>query len=58
MYFSDLHFQVAEQVKFLNKNSVHIGIGTPNRIKTLIENGKYCFIYIGKLVEDSVETIS
>lgn len=31
------HFKLDEQVKYLKKNVVHLGIGTPNRILKLIE---------------------
>jgi len=33
------HFKVEEQVKLLNENVVHLAVGTPHRILTLIENG-------------------
>lgn len=33
------HFKVEEQVKYLNENVVHLAVGTPHRILTLIENG-------------------
>ncbi|KAK3749566.1 hypothetical protein QZH41_019704, partial [Actinostola sp. cb2023] len=32
------HFKFDEQVKFLASHSVHIGIGTPNRILKLLQN--------------------
>ncbi|XP_053562031.1 protein CMSS1 [Bombina bombina] len=31
------HIKVAEQIKFLEKNVIHLGVGTPARIKALIE---------------------
>jgi len=31
------HFKVTEQLKYLKKNVVHLGVGTPNRILKLIE---------------------
>jgi len=32
--------QIEEQVKLLQKGVTHIGVGTPGRIGTLIENGR------------------
>lgn len=34
------HLKVEEQVDFLNRQPIHIGVGTPNRIKLLVEQGK------------------
>ncbi|XP_061177331.1 protein CMSS1-like [Saccostrea echinata] len=33
------HFKIEEQQKYLSKNICHIGLGTPNRICSLIKNG-------------------
>ncbi|CDH50212.1 hypothetical protein RO3G_03958 [Lichtheimia corymbifera JMRC:FSU:9682] len=33
------HLKVEEQVDFLNRQPIHIGVGTPNRIKLLVEQG-------------------
>ncbi|XP_062577120.1 protein CMSS1-like [Saccostrea cucullata] len=33
------HFKIEEQQKYLSKNVCHIGLGTPNRICSLIKNG-------------------
>lgn len=33
------HFKLAEQAKFLNRTVIHIGVGTPNRITQLLDNG-------------------
>ncbi|KAG9339448.1 hypothetical protein JZ751_023585 [Albula glossodonta] len=37
--------QVEEQVKLLEKSVTHIGVGTPGRIKALIEKGKEACTY-------------
>lgn len=34
------HLKVEEQVDFLNRQPIHIGVGTPNRVKLLVEQGK------------------
>ena len=41
MLYFQLLCQLDEQMKFLMGSAVHIGIGTPNRIATLLENGEY-----------------
>ncbi|KAF7729860.1 cms1 ribosomal small subunit [Apophysomyces ossiformis] len=33
------HMKVEEQIYFLEKQPIHLGVGTPNRIKALIEQG-------------------
>merc|ERR1712150_255097 len=33
------HIKLAEQIKFLKSRKTHIGIGTPNRIKALLDEG-------------------
>ncbi|KAI8376043.1 U3-containing 90S pre-ribosomal complex subunit-domain containing protein [Radiomyces spectabilis] len=33
------HLKVEEQIQFLDKQAVHLGVGTPNRIKALVESG-------------------
>lgn len=33
------HFKVKDQVEFLNTTPIHIAVGTPNRIATLVEEG-------------------
>uniref|UniRef100_A0A8D0BC73 Cms1 ribosomal small subunit homolog n=1 Tax=Salvator merianae TaxID=96440 RepID=A0A8D0BC73_SALMN len=34
------HIKIQEQVKILEKSVVHVGVGTPGRIKTLIDQGE------------------
>ncbi|GAB1605253.1 protein CMSS1-like [Argonauta hians] len=33
------HFKLKDQTEFLSKTVIHIGVGTPNRINALLENG-------------------
>lgn len=33
------HFKIEEQIEFLERTPVHIGVGTPNRILALVEQG-------------------
>ena len=44
-YLIVFSFQLDEQVKYLKKNVVHLGIGTPNRILKLIEEGTCYFLF-------------
>ncbi|KAM4699840.1 LOW QUALITY PROTEIN: protein CMSS1 [Discoglossus pictus] len=46
------HIKIAEQITFLEKNVVHIGIGTPGRIKALIEKDGICLESLKYLVFD------
>ncbi|KAI7902010.1 U3-containing 90S pre-ribosomal complex subunit-domain containing protein [Cokeromyces recurvatus] len=33
------HFKIEDQIKFLEQEAIHIGVGTPNRLLTLVEQG-------------------
>ncbi|KAI8973623.1 U3-containing 90S pre-ribosomal complex subunit-domain containing protein [Mycotypha africana] len=33
------HFKIEEQIDFLGREAIHIGVGTPNRLLTLVEQG-------------------
>jgi len=46
------HLKVEDQVKFLENNRTHIGVGTPNRIQVLIENGALHLDHVKYVVLD------
>ena len=33
------HFKIEEQIDFLGREAIHIGVGTPNRLLALVEQG-------------------
>ncbi|KAI8061532.1 U3-containing 90S pre-ribosomal complex subunit-domain containing protein [Gilbertella persicaria] len=33
------HFKIEEQVEFLDREAIHLGVGTPNRLLTLVDQG-------------------
>lgn len=38
------HFKVWQQGSYLKNSNIHVGVGTPNRIKKLIDNGNSIMI--------------
>lgn len=34
------HFKIEQQIQYLQEKPLHIGVGTPNRIRVLTEEGK------------------
>ncbi|XP_062982965.1 protein CMSS1 isoform X2 [Elgaria multicarinata webbii] len=46
------HIKIQEQVKMLEKGVVHVGVGTPGRIKALIEQDGLCLTPLKYLVLD------
>ncbi|XP_065649934.1 protein CMSS1 isoform X4 [Hydra vulgaris] len=46
------HFKINEQADFLNKNVIHLGVGTPNRVAKLIELGNLSIKHLSYIVID------
>jgi len=46
------HLKIEDQVKFLQKHSTHIGVGSPNRMQCLIENGALKLDHVKYVVLD------